>query len=276
MIVTQHLAAEIERAEGGFIAACGRATAARTGGDAFQVPLAGGVAVYAGPDSPFNKVAGAGFAGVPSDPQLAEIESRYADLGAPVSFEISTLADPELFEWLSTRGYRLVSFEDVLVSQVGGDVAPPGDGIEIHRVLDDFTEWLRVAVESSLTPDTAGVPWHETFPREAMESAERAGIDAGACAYLATMDGDPAGSGGLAVAGRIAQLTGAGTLPMFRRRGVQGALLGARLGDAHAAGCEVAVVTTQPGSTSQANVRRAGFELGYARAVLVKDGAAAR
>ena len=63
---------------------------------------------------------------------------------------------------------------------------------------------------------------------------------------------------------------GAATAPAHRRRGVQTALLSARLADAAAAGCDVAVITTQPGSKSQQNAQRRGFDLLYARATLVK------
>jgi hypothetical protein len=38
-----------------------------------------------------------------------------------------------------------------------------------------------------------------------------------------------------------------------------------------AAGCDIAVVTTAPGSKSQENVQRRGFDLLYTRAILVKD-----
>ncbi len=68
----------------------------------------------------------------------------------------------------------------------------------------------------------------------------------------------------------MAQLCGAATLPAHRRRGVQGALLAARLAEAREAGCDVAVVTTQPGSKSQENVQRQGFDLLYTRAILVR------
>ena len=68
----------------------------------------------------------------------------------------------------------------------------------------------------------------------------------------------------------VAQLTGAATAPEYRRRGVQTALLSTRLADAAGAGCDIAVVTTQPGSKSQENVQRRGFHLLYTRAVLVK------
>ena len=72
------------------------------------------------------------------------------------------------------------------------------------------------------------------------------------------------------MAGGVAQLTGAATAPAHRRRGIQTALLSARLADA-AACCDAAVITTQPGSKSQQNAQRQGFDLLYARAVLVKQ-----
>jgi hypothetical protein len=43
-----------------------------------------------------------------------------------------------------------------------------------------------------------------------------------------------------------------------------------RLADAAAAGCDVAVILTQPGSKSQQNAQRQDFDLLYTRAVLVK------
>jgi GNAT superfamily N-acetyltransferase len=66
-------------------------------------------------------------------------------------------------------------------------------------------------------------------------------------------------------------MAGAATVPAHRRRGIQSALLSTRLADAKAAGCEVAVITTQPGSKSQQNAQRQGFDLLYTRAVLVKQ-----
>lgn len=62
----------------------------------------------------------------------------------------------------------------------------------------------------------------------------------------------------------IAQLIRAATASAFRRRGIQSA----RLADATAVGCDVAVITVQPGSQSQQNGQRRGFDLLYNRAVL--------
>ena len=69
----------------------------------------------------------------------------------------------------------------------------------------------------------------------------------------------------------ITQLFGAATHPVHRRRGIQSALLRARLCAGRARGCDLAVVTTQPGSKSQQNALRAGFSLLYTRAVWVRQ-----
>ena len=114
------------------------------------------------------------------------------------------------------------------------------------------------------------MPSHEDFPREILEKAIGDIEKAGATPYLAYRDGIVAGGASMRMSGGVAQLTGAATAPAHRRRGVQTALLAARLGDAVGAGCDIAVVTTQPGSKSQQNVQRRGFHLLYTRAVLMK------
>jgi GNAT superfamily N-acetyltransferase len=262
------LAGRIDRAEAEFIAACSEAARHRERAG-FAIPIAGGVASYAGPDSPLNKVAGLGFAAGLDPVELDTVERAYADRGAPVQAEVSSLSDPAILEQLARRGYHLVSFENVLGRALGSAVAQPAPaGVDV-RLSDDneFDAWLNVVVEASLHPDTQGVPWHEEFPRDILENAER---DAAGLArrYLARLDGVPAGGGSMRITGDIAQLTGAGTAPAFRRRGIQSALLSTRLADATAAGCSIAVITVQPGSKSQQNAQRRGFDLIYTRAVL--------
>ena len=113
------------------------------------------------------------------------------------------------------------------------------------------------------------MPWHEEFPRATYENGRAGLATAGVDRYVALRDGAFAGGAGLSVAGGVAQSPG-GTAPEHRRLGVQSALLSARLVDAAAAGCDVAVITTQPGSKSQQNAQRRGFDLLYTRAILVK------
>ena len=268
------LAGRIERVEAQLIAHGSEAARRRSGAAGFVIPIAGGVASFAGAGSPFNKVAGLGFGSGPDAAALDEIEQAFAACGSPVQIELAHLADPAIGEVLTGRGYRLESFENVLGRALTGDlgrVLPPG--VEVRRSSAEESEaWLDVVAEGSIQPDTQGVPWHEEFPREMIIEVERDMAAAGVVVrYTGLRDGILAGGATMRIAEGVAQLTGAATAPVHRRQGVHTALLSARLADAAAAGCDVAVIITQPGSKSQQNAQRQGFDLLYTRAVLVKQ-----
>jgi GNAT superfamily N-acetyltransferase len=267
------LAGRIERVEAQIIAQSSEAARRRAGTTGFVIPIAGGVASFAGEGSPFNKVAGLGFDRVPDSAALDDIEKAFAVCGSPVQIELAQLADPAIGALLTGRGYRLESFENVLGRALTGEperVMPPGVDVRPARA-EELETWLEVVAEGSTHPDTQGVPWHEEFPREAIIGAERDMAAAGAVRYTALRDGIIAGGATMRMSEGVAQLTGAATAPTHRRRGVHTALLSARLADAAVAGCDVAVITTQPGSKSQQNAQHQGFDLLYARAVLVKQ-----
>jgi GNAT superfamily N-acetyltransferase len=63
----------------------------------------------------------------------------------------------------------------------------------------------------------------------------------------------------------VAVLAGASTVPAWRGRGAQGALLRARLAHAASIGCDLAMMGAAPGSASQRNGERAGFRIAYTR-----------
>jgi GNAT superfamily N-acetyltransferase len=243
---------------------------------AFTVALGGGVAAFAGAASPMSKMIGLGFAGVPPAEELAAVEARFRGQRAALQAEVATLADPSVAAELYRRGYVLRNFENVS----GRPLAPAREAesrgdVEIDLAVDmETSEWIETAITAFLHPDVEGVPADELPPREVLESALRPWAETpGFRRYRARVGGELAGVATLRLdaTGAIAQLCGAATLPAFRRRGVQSALLERRLGDAARAGCELAVVTTQPGSKSQENVQRKGFSLLYARAILVKE-----
>jgi GNAT superfamily N-acetyltransferase len=83
--------------------------------------------------------------------------------------------------------------------------------------------------------------------------------------YLARIDGRVAGGATLALRGTVAGLFGASTLPDFRKRGVQTALLHKRMQRAAEARCTLAMSLAQPGSDSQRNITRLGFNTLYTR-----------
>jgi len=268
------LARRIERAETELIVTAAEAARSRTAeGTGFVIPIAGGAAVFAEDGSPLNKVVGLGFEGAPTADALDAVEHAYAARGVRSQVELAHLVDPEIAAMLTDRGYLLESFENVLGRALDGVPAPVAiAGIEVRHIDDDeFEQWLAVVADAVAHPDTQGVPWHEEFPRDVYENAERDFATTGVQHYVALLDGEIAGGAALRVSGGIAQFAGAATVPAHRRRGIQSAFLAARLADAVAAGCDRAVITVQPGSKSEHNAHRQGFDLLYTRAVLVKN-----
>lgn len=267
------LAARIDRAELAMV--LGIAEVVRAGGGRARTwPVGGAFAVLGEATSPFNKLIGLGFDGVPDAGALAVIEAAHAAADARLQVELATLADPAVGRFLTGRGYHLAGFENVLARRLG-DVAPPAAGpIAVALVPNEESDrWIDTMIDAFLSPDTFDGPAsHEAFDRSALERAYREfSAVPGASRLLARIDGTIVGGASLFRSDRTALLCGAATLPEWRRRGVQSTLLSARLARARDAGCDLAVVTTQPGSKSQENVQRAGFELIYSRAVLVKE-----
>ncbi|CAM4518391.1 GNAT family N-acetyltransferase [Nocardia ninae] len=268
------LAARVERADRSLMAEGARAAARRNPQqNVLLLPIGSGLAVWAGAASPLDKVVGVGMGDDFDDSTLDAVEQAYAERDAPVQFEVSTLADPSVVERLTRRGYLLTGFENVLGLRLEPDrQSNPADGVEVSAVgTEDFETWLDVMIDGFATPDTQGVASNEDFPREILDDAMRDMSAAdGFTGSLARIDGVPVGGASLRLAEGVAQLCGAATLPAFRRRGVQATLLSTRLATAAAAGCDLAVVSTLPGSKSQQNVQRIGFQLLYARAILVR------
>jgi hypothetical protein len=78
------LAQRVERVEAQLVARASEAARRRrTDTSGFVIPIAGGVATFAEENSPFNKVAGLGFGGVPSAAALDDMERAFAPCGAP-------------------------------------------------------------------------------------------------------------------------------------------------------------------------------------------------
>lgn len=271
LFATTELAARVERAECALLSDAARAVARRR--EVFVREIGAGLAVFAGAGSPLNKIAGLGFGGVPADADLTAVERVFAAGGVPVQVELSALADPRVTAALARRGYALVGFENVLGRALPVPPARAPAQVEISIVHGDDGLWSDVVLDAFAAPDQQGLASHEPFARDVLEQTLRdLAASAAFTRCLARWDGGPAGGAGLRTGDGIAQLCGAGTLPAFRRRGIQTALTAWRLADAHAKGCDIAVLTTQPGSKSQENAQRQGFDILYTRAALSRTG----
>jgi len=211
--------------------------------------------VALGPGHLVNKVAGLGLEGPVPEAALVEIERAFAEVSVAPQVEVWPGADPGLQVMLEGRGYRPAPPLSVLASRLESRPL-----IESGPALERVGAGNAAIYERTVALGFMGLDDGEPGLAEQV-FARGAATNADASAWLARVDGVPAGGGAMSVHDGVAALFGASTLPRFRRRGVQRALLEHRLAMARDAGCEVAFMKTAPGSGSERNARRAGFEI---------------
>lgn len=166
--------------------------------------------------------------------------------------------DDGLLCHLADRGVRLARFMSVLYGVPQRAPPSPTAGVTVRAFrppdLDHFLAlWL------ADTPETE---------REFLSGVGRAEFAEWRC-YVASLGRSPAGIGGLYLRDGIGVLAAGATLPEFRRRGCQTALLHRRLADAAEAGCDLVLSQAKPGSVSQRNLQRVGLGTAYTQAIWV-------
>src|SRR5579864_4443312 len=86
--------------------------------DAAAEEIAGGIAVYAGIDSPVTQALGIGLNGPVDSTELDRLEEFFHSRKAPVAIELCPLAGLPLYEALAKREYRLIEVSSVLVREL--------------------------------------------------------------------------------------------------------------------------------------------------------------
>jgi GNAT superfamily N-acetyltransferase len=229
-------------------------------------PICGGHMIFAGLNSPIGRTVGMGFDGSATAADLDRMEQFYRSHSAPSQIDVCPLTDPSLLEMLKQRGYVMAELNNVLFRRLDGeDQVPPPAGATIRQGQAEEAEAFAAIVVRSFFPD-GGEPEGFAAMIAPIYLAE------GAILYVAEIDGTPvACAAGLIIPEhRIIALFGAGTLPGFRCRGLQTALLRRRMEAAKKAGCEYAVIVTQGGTTSMRNAERLGFSVAYSKATLMR------
>ena len=122
--------------------------------------------------------------------------------------------------------------------------------------------------EADLWAETAAAGWATDQP-ELVEFLRGIGqISArtsGGRPMIAEIDGKPVAAAGFQIYDDVCILSGASTLPEARRQGAQNALLAARLRFGAENGCRLAMIGALPGSQSQKNAQKNGFNIAYTR-----------
>jgi GNAT superfamily N-acetyltransferase len=259
-LLSLELAREIELAEADAAVACAERLKAAHGDGAGAVSaVAGGYAVYCGANSPVTQAVGLGLDGAVCKEEFDRLEEFYFSRKEPVRVETCPMADASLIEHYRERGYHVSEFSNVMVRPVEKSAAAAlPAGIEIQKAAEGEIELWALTVAQ-------GFAEHFPVTREMLGVMRLFANGKNTECYFARLDGKIAGGATLALRGRIAGLFGASTLPQFRNRGVQTALLHARLLRAGEQGCELAMSLALPGSASQRNITGRGFRTLYTR-----------
>ena len=235
-----------------------------------HLDFAGGTALFLAPGSPVNMVYGAGFEGPVSPSEFDSVERFYAERGTRAAISLSPLADRSLIAQLGARGWMIADFEDVLVQELLQGAVPTGFerndarpevSVRVARDAADRAIWAVVSSGAFTAPEPPDA--EVTRLGEAMAARDDVTL------LVAVVDGEDAGTGALWIDDHMGWLLGDATLPQYRRRGAQSALVAHRTRLAAEAGCEFAVTEARPGSVSHRTMERAGYRVVYTRVELI-------
>jgi ribosomal protein S18 acetylase RimI-like enzyme len=242
-------------------------------------PWAGGVMCRAGPGNWINYVAGAGFAGEVSREAMAEMIAFYEEKGIEPRIELAPFADGSLVSLCAEHGFVVRVFESVFFRELQtlASVEPvqaPPPGLRIERVDQHNQAALRRFCETAMS---GFYPPGMTPTEDEIRTAMRSASHPRSIAVVGYIGDEPAGAGAMELARvddvPITSLFGLSVRPEFRRRGVQQALIAARLNIAIEHGARLATISSRPGVATERNVRRMGFEVAYTKGILVRPGA---
>jgi GNAT superfamily N-acetyltransferase len=234
---------------------------------AAEEEICGGHMVFAGLGSPIGRATGLGFDRPITADDLDRIEQFYRVHNAPSQVDLTPLHEPAVFELFKERAYGIAELNNVLYRKLDPTEKFPNPpaGCIIRRSPPDEADITGNIVETAFFPGGAPEGFRGLIaPLYQMEDAR---------AFVTIMDGKPVACGtGLVIPKhRVFALCGAGTLEPYRGRGLQTALLRARMAAAIEAGCEYAAVVTQGGTTSQRNAERLGFQVAYSKATVIRQ-----
>ncbi|HEU4727832.1 MAG TPA: GNAT family N-acetyltransferase [Kofleriaceae bacterium] len=216
-------------------------------------------AVFDGPTSPMTQTFGLGVFTPTTADSLAPIEAFFETRGAAPTHEVSPLGGLTTCALLVERGYRPIELSTVLVQGTDGRIAAPSSPTLRVRAIEpaDHRAWIETSV-IGWSDDPAISPIVERL-------AEIATANPAMIHYIVEREGAPIATASMGTHQGVALLAGASTIPSGRGLGAQAMLLATRLADARQRGCEIAMMVTEPGSTSQRNAERRGFRVAYTR-----------
>lgn len=199
---------------------------------------------------------GLGMHGPEPEGQLQALIDYYVSRGRVPRIQVPQGADPSWVDSLTSAGFRAYDVDQVLVHELGRALRQHPDSISFTRVNPENPEHLQQWVQAQCQ----GFRPHQTPSQGAIDIAERVARSPRAVCLLVFWEGALAATGGVEFYEQSSVLFGGASLPEFRRRGLQSALIDARLDIARAQGADYALIGSEPDGPTERNARRAGFE----------------
>lgn len=260
MNVTRELSMRLERAEGHACAMFAEARhRLRPDSGTVWMECGGAYAVFNGIESPVTQTFGLGVFEDLNAATLDTIEKYFFDRGTSVVHEVSPFAGVATLNLLCDRQYRPVELSSVMYREAGISPATERAGVQARVARAD---------ETTLWADALTRGWLNEYPdlREFMlESGAVSAECSDSVRFLGELDGQPGAAGSLSVYDGVALFGGAATVPSMRRRGLQAALIDARIRYAFEHGCDLLMMVAEVGGESQRNAERNGFRVAYTR-----------
>ncbi|MDK1361034.1 GNAT family N-acetyltransferase [Arthrobacter sp. zg-Y1219] len=206
------------------------------------------------PDAaPYNKARGLSL---DDRCRLDDITAFYAETGQRPRLEVWAGDDcAELQACLSGNGLAPAAVAVTLHARPCRTAPGLPPGVRVAEVDRDDQNYLDV-LSRGYSMESASAEARRVFGIEHSTPGLRR--------YLATVDGEPAAAAALFSHGNLSLFVGAATLPAFRRRGCQSALIHRRLADASETS-DLTVATATVGSASSGNLERHGFAVTHLR-----------
>ena len=229
--------------------------------------IADGHAVFAGKNSPVGRTIGFGFAGPVTAADIDTVEGFYASWGVPAQFDVTPLQHESLTALLHERGYSMSELNNVMARRLapGETWTEQAEGIEFRDCpAAQAALWTDTMLRGFFPEGDIPEGWDKllapmALARNSMPTiAWCEGKAVAACGGLVYRDW------------KLLMLGGTSTLKEYRGRGIQTAAMGRRLAMGVREGCDLAVIVTRGGTTSQRNAERMGFTLAYSKATLVQ------
>lgn len=219
-----------------------------------------------------NYATGLGMNGPVPIEELRELAAFYEEKGIEPRIEVCPFVDESLRAGLEELGFVVRLFELVFVRELepGVRVEPihaPGPEVRIEVLDPNDDAMVRACADvviPGFLPEGEKVPddWFDMFVRAVRHPRTRT--------VVALVGDRIVGTASMELSAPVGALFGAVTIPDMRGKGVQQALIAARLNMLTGHGAKLASIGSRPGVATERNVRRMGFQLAYVKLAMTR------